>query len=196
MKLFIVLGAILGYACAADIPAVPSMKVLYKLAPVAANGQLCDSCLQIFGEILNNETLTELLHRAEAFCDKLPGEFGQKCHEWIQDEGQKIIHEILTKFTPQRICTDYLHLCQQKGIFVASGKTPLCDPCLQVLGKILNKEVLTELLKRAESLCDRLPGELGTMCHNFIDQQGQKLIDEILAKYTPQSVCTDLLHLC
>jgi cytidine deaminase len=168
--------------------------------------QLCEMCQQLIGQFLNKDTLEKLLQKAESYCDYLPGGLGDECKQMVDQYGQQIINQILSQYSAKKICSDLLHVCQGKQIFLMAGipfvktaDTKQQDPCAmckQLVGQLLNKNTLEQLLSRVESLCDKLPGEFATQCHSVIHQYGEKLIDSILAKYTPDSVCRDIVHVC
>jgi hypothetical protein len=196
MKLFAVvcLSVIVGLCSAAEQVAAPEPK----------DDQLCQMCEQLIGKYLNNATLQQLLHQVESYCGYLPGGLGDQCKSMVDQYGQQIIKEILGKYNAKTICTDLLHVCQGKQVFLLAGipfqqapgvkQQDPCAMCKQVIGQVLNEQTLENLLSRVESFCDKLP--FGEECHTILHKFGEQLIDSILAKYTPDSVCKDIFHVC
>jgi len=167
--------------------------------------QACDYCKQLVDKVLNKDTLHAVLQKVEKYCDYLPGEFGQQCKQLVEQYGEQIINEILSKYNSKTICTDIVHVCQAKKVFLVAGVQPVsaslkqedpCAMCKQVVGQFLNKNTLEQILHKIESLCDKLPGGFATQCKQIVDQYGEQLINQILQTYTPEKVCKDIFHVC
>jgi len=171
---------------------------------VESNDQACDYCEQLVNKFLNKDTLHGILHKIDKYCDYLPGEFGQQCKNLVDQYGEQIINEILSKYSAKTICTDIVHVCHAKKVFFVNGIMPVsapkqqdpCAMCKQVVGQFLNKNTLEQLLHKVESFCDKLPGGFAAQCKQIVDQYGEQLINQILATYTPEKVCKDIFHVC
>jgi cytidine deaminase len=190
MKCLILLTVFLGVWTQSQSAEIPALK---------ANDQACDYCIQALSQIINNATLQQLLHKVESYCSYLPGDFGTQCKQAVDQYGQQIINEILHKYSPKAICTDVLHLCSSKLTeqLVADAKqTSPCDMCKQLFGQVLNKDTLEQVLHRIDGLCDKLPGGFADQCRQIIDSYGEQVIQQILSKYTPESICRNMVHVC
>jgi len=171
--------------------------------PTQQDDQACQYCKQLVDQVLNTNTLHQVLHSIDKYCDYLPGEFGQQCKQLVDQYGEQLINEILSKYNSKVICTDIAHVCSAKTLFVAGGFVPApekqgdpCAMCKQAVGQVLNKNTLEQILHKIESLCDKLPGGFAEQCKQVVDQFGEQLINQILATYTPEKVCKDILHVC
>jgi len=195
------LTAILGFGSATELLLSPPGLA----ATATKDDPLCSECKQLIGQVLNNNTLQQFLHQVESYCSYLPGGFGEQCKKFIDQYGQQLINEILSKYNPDTVCKDLLHLCQGKQIFMgiplavvpqATKQQDPCGMCKQVIGQFINKNTLEQVLHTVEKLCDQLPGGFGSECKSLIDSFGEQIINQIIQTYTPEYVCKDLIHVC
>jgi saposin len=70
----------------------------------------------------------------------------------------------------------------------------ICEFLVKEVDEFLSKES-SVIIKYLNELCDHVPDSLKNACHDFINEEGQALVNWILNEASPQNVCDEVLHL-
>lgn len=171
-------------------------------------GELCTICefaiTEIEKELSNNSTEAQIIAAVEKVCDILPSTVKDECKQLIEQEGPQIINLLINKADPKTVCTT-LRLCTSSVVAVpvmqevAQPEGELCTICefaISTIEKELsNNSTEQEVIAAVEKVCDILPSSVKDQCKQLIEQEGPQIINLLINKADPKTVCTTL-RLC
>jgi len=178
------------------------------------NFDKCSVCHFLVGVaeswVESNATEEKLFSVLEDACKIIPGAYSAVCKAVIVQYGPKLVELLLNKENPDTICKQ-IRLCTtalMKEVAASPAFSPAdvkvkgateCYVCKLVVGYVENfiksNSSEAEIIKEADKVCSVLPSSIGAVCKAFVANYLPQVIEMLLNKVPPQSVC-DSLKLC
>jgi saposin len=193
---------------------LPSQQV----APVKAKDQnLCQICtlaMTILQQYLNNNSTDAQIKAAlEQLCQKLPQQYSGMCTMMVDTYEPvllSLIRQYISTHQLDQVCHD-IGVCSsmiqkpkqlttaEAARLSANVNSEFCAPCVMAVTYAenqLNSSATRDLIKaELNNVCDQLPSQFSGICKILVAGKTDELIDAILAKLTPDEVCT-AIKLC
>jgi len=157
----------------------------------------CDACKAVFAEIdsqlqSNEQTGIAIIKQ---LCYMLPSSYQQSCTDLVANYGQQGLDYVIAQLEPTLICGE-IHACSSTMSkpfnipFRQAATKDTCDTCKVLAQKV--DDALTadqdQILAAADGLCAQL-GLLGNACKNLINQYGPAVLNVLIQKLQPVTVC-------
>ncbi|XP_023348956.1 prosaposin [Eurytemora carolleeae] len=178
---------------------------------------LCEYALTTVDQMLKDKQNEEEIEQAlDIVCFHLTAPVHKQCLKMVKRYTEQIIDLLVNDYTPSMICSE-ISLCVNSEISsnditdldyqVSYDPKPsqdkdvgcvMCEFAMQVIDEHLDDEPTIEQIERTvQFLCSYLPGSIADICEQFIDNNGQKIIEGLVSEeLSPKQVCTVQLNLC
>eukprot|EP01098_Paradermamoeba_levis_P014518 TRINITY_DN695_c0_g1_i1.p1 TRINITY_DN695_c0_g1~~TRINITY_DN695_c0_g1_i1.p1 ORF type:complete len:412 (-),score=169.66 TRINITY_DN695_c0_g1_i1:99-1271(-) len=185
-----------------------------KVLEQVGNFDKCSICHFLVGVgeswIESNSTEQDIFKVLDTACDIIPGAYSAVCKKVIEQYGPQLVKALLNRENPDTLCKQ-IRLCTatlMKDVAAAPVFSPAelnvkgageCYVCKLVVGYVENfvksNSSEQEIIQEAEKVCGILPSSLKTICDNFVDNYIPQVINLLLQKVPPASICS-YLKLC
>ncbi|XP_053383474.1 uncharacterized protein LOC123564714 [Mercenaria mercenaria] len=171
---------------------------------------ICEFVMKELDSILeDNSTQAEIEKALEKVCSLLPSTISAECNAFVKDYGPIVVQLILSRFTPEQVCTA-IGLCSSRqqtqwGTFVkilpeknkdqlkSSPECALCEFVMTELKTLLKENSTEAEIKAAlEKVCSLLPETITDQCDAFVEEYADMVVQLILKNFTPEQVCTEI----
>lgn len=176
----------------------------------SANGIECSLCTAaldwVEGKIAGNYSVSKIESLLTDVCDLAPTKsLKASCAQLVQVYTPQLVQYLLNKESPATICQQ-IGICQQTLMAHMHSMRKLnykgdlkCIMCNYVMEwsehAITDNSTVEHIESFLDMICDKLPKTYGSLCNNLVEMYTPELIQYILNKETPQTVC-DQLQLC
>jgi saposin len=154
---------------------------------------LCEYFLHFVQESLaapkNEEDIKNVVAHT---CERLPKSIVGECQGFVSQYGDAVIALLIQDIDPAIMCPR-LNVCART---YSNEECPLCLFIYQQVEAVIENNRTKENIKnKLNTLCDRLPSSLKTECSEFIAENAEALIDNLIKRYSPQVACVKI-HMC
>eukprot|EP01097_Dermamoeba_algensis_P006009 TRINITY_DN3786_c0_g1_i1.p1 TRINITY_DN3786_c0_g1~~TRINITY_DN3786_c0_g1_i1.p1 ORF type:complete len:388 (-),score=76.32 TRINITY_DN3786_c0_g1_i1:101-1264(-) len=161
-----------------------------------SNAVTCPICEYLVGLaekwIAENATEQRIFNLFETACNILPGDSKYVCRAAVEQYGKQIIQLLINNEDPQKVC-QIVQLCtSSKFREVKADPVPcyLCKYLVQTLETFVTENTTeAEIITLADNICNILPSSLKQSCQSYVDVYLPQLIQFIIAKEDPNTVC-------
>ena len=163
----------------------------------------CSLCTLIVGEVEKiigtNKTEENVEAALDKVCDVLPSALSGPCETLVNRYLPALISLISQDFPADVVCKK-IGLCKTSAAAPSGKPSPLggfdCAACEYIAAaaeKFLgNNHTETEVVTFVEKVCSFLPGALKGECDVIIETYGPVIIDYLINKEDPKTLCTQL----
>jgi len=179
---------------------------------------LCEYAISAVDNMLqDSKTEQEIIQALDVVCYHLTAPVHKECLKMVEKYTDEIIHMLANNYTPEDVCSS-ISLCVNSEIssnqigslddFYAEVKDEeeqdenvaciMCEFAMEVIDEHIDDASTVDQIERVvQFLCSYLPGSIADKCQDFVDQNGQKIIDSLVkGELEPKEVCTLQLNLC
>eukprot|EP00003_Mantamonas_plastica_P025549 TRINITY_DN5029_c0_g2_i2.p2 TRINITY_DN5029_c0_g2~~TRINITY_DN5029_c0_g2_i2.p2 ORF type:complete len:471 (-),score=146.41 TRINITY_DN5029_c0_g2_i2:236-1648(-) len=169
---------------------------------------ICEWVLnKLEGMLSSNSTEQEIIAALDKVCSLLPHSVQSDCEDLINQYGPQLIQLLLQHEPADTICSQ-IGLCKNSSATVdmkTVTPAPLvkdvksgayCAICEFIMDKletlISNNSTEQEIIAAVEKVCGFLPKTIRSECDSLVETYGQQIINMLLQKENPQTICTQL----
>jgi len=182
---------------------------------------LCEYAISTVDNMLqDSKTEEEIEQTLDVVCYHLTAPVHKECLKMVEKYTDEIIHMLVNDYTPEDVCSA-ISLCvnsqissndinaldnfygtvnddDNSNVQDAGLGCVMCEFAMQVIDEHLDDASTVDQIERVvQFLCSYLPGTIADECTDFVDQNGQKIIDALVkGEMEPREVCTLDLNLC
>jgi len=173
-------------------------------------GGACALCEFVVSKLDNwlgeNSTETAIVNAVESVCSVLPSTLTADCDAMISAYGPELIQMFINKEQPDVMCKQLALCASEKPRFIVKKHAPIpvrkseadsgCALCEFIMSEV--EDVLAANATQAEieaaldNACNILPKTLTAMCVAFVNQYADAIIQLLLNKEPPSTICTQL----
>lgn len=177
--------------------------------PSATLPGLCQICKIVVAKVvdmtLRGATEREITEALDKVCRVIPSSYEQKCENFVEQFGAKIVTALITGTAPELVCVA-LGLCgpilpPPKIVVsqVQQANDAYCDTCKLLVTMIEHQLVQNQTEQEVEqlikNLCNVFPSSYSEECKNLVDQYLPMVIQFLMEKMNPEDVC-EAIQLC
>ncbi|XP_048256787.1 prosaposin-like [Haliotis rufescens] len=173
----------------------------HKNIKVSVECTICEFALTEVDQILGNNRSQAAVEAAlDKVCDLLPSTISQECVNFVNTYGAAVIKLLIQNLKPDEICKS-IGLCAQgvKSVKPKVGADVGCIICEFVMttvdSLITANSSQAEVEAALEKVCTLLPATISAECSQFVQEYGPAVINLLVNKLDPKSVCKTL-RLC
>ncbi|KAJ4459565.1 putative Proactivator polypeptide [Paratrimastix pyriformis] len=168
--------------------------------PAPQNGKVeCSVCEFVVQEldkwIEENATETEIEQIVGKICMYVPKALQPICKSFIDEYTPQLIDLFVKDVPADKICKT-MRLCgtsKPAPVHTPSLECTVCQFIMSELESFLTQaKTEEEIVKAVEQVCSRLPGFIQGPCHDLIEQYGPEIIQLLVDKENPQTICTQI----
>jgi len=185
-----------------------------KSSPVCV---LCEFVMsQLEQELKNNATEDEIKTAVHNICNHLPKSVRKECNGFVDQYADVVIQLLIESLDPTQVCAE-LKLCDQKRNHYLDVNnlmnietfgplpteehvnSPQCSLCKIVMTQIENmlqgRVNEADIIKAVHGVCNVLPKHQSKECNDFINKNGDKIIELLKLAIQPSEICS-LMFFC
>ncbi|XP_067673391.1 prosaposin-like [Haliotis asinina] len=172
-----------------------------KKVKVSVQCTICEFALTEVDQILgNNRSQAAVEEALDKICNLLPSSVSTECVNFVNTYGPAIIKLLVANLKPDEICKE-IGLCTQ-GVRAVKPKVSadvgciVCEFVMTTLDSLISaNSSQAEVEAALEKVCSLLPATISAECSQFVEEYGPAVINLLVNKLDPKSVCTTL-RLC
>eukprot|EP00761_Pharyngomonas_kirbyi_P011302 gb/GECH01011327.1/.p1 GENE.gb/GECH01011327.1/~~gb/GECH01011327.1/.p1 ORF type:complete len:398 (+),score=74.98 gb/GECH01011327.1/:1-1194(+) len=166
-------------------------------SPQSSANLECAVCEYLLSYLENMVDSSTTIDEIDKVCDILPSSVSKSCHEIVETYGPQILDYLVNKYPADKVC-GMISLCKSAQDEVKKPQSAddfyctTCEFVMKYLDGYLSKDTtIQDMLNFLNhDVCDKLPSELGSVCHLFVDMEADKVIRAIIKDISPDRVCS------
>lgn len=182
---------------------VPAMKLqpAIKVAEHEAseNGPFCEICQLVVQNVEkfldSNRSRAHIKEALDKVCDLLPSKYAKKCEDFVNQYADLLISIMEAEGDPRLICMA-MGCCSSRKLQIVKLNSESCEVCKMImsyLDSILGQNATKEKIEDGlQKICNFLPSSVQDQCHTMITLYGPMILELLLQKMDPGTVCVDL----
>jgi saposin len=164
-------------------------------APAAIDCTICQFLVgYIDQELESNYSQANIERVLDYVCDIVPSSLRSTCTAFVASYTPQLIQLLVNEASPEQVCTA-LNLCSSV-IEVTKPEGELCVICEFVLATaeqyLTGNETEQQVILFIENVCYLLPSSIRSECDDLIATYGPEIIQLLVQKEPPATVCTQL----
>jgi len=157
---------------------------------------------EVEAQLAANKTEGQIIANLNKLCGKL-GSIKAECTAVVDQYAPEIINLLMAKENPQTVCSQIglckngtsTHEARRHRLARAVAPSPQCAICeflaKEAEAQVANNKTEAQIIASLEAVCSKL-GAVKAECKTVVDQYGPQIIQLLVQKEDPQTVCTQI----